>query len=314
MATWAERRRHENYRDALLAALSRDVEARDLRKKGDEASLARATQLETAAKAIRQLAEGHLMPTIEEEIGSTITELTTGAQAHLDELASLSADDGRDPVWKERRKAEIAASVDPLLNAARERAIETLTKAQRAANTLRFDPGEPAEIQRTEDTVRAELASRIHRPAGRIEADLMQCLEIGNYRGASQHLMTLQFMNEATDARFQVLGQRIEAGLDEVLPHRKAAVAIERSAAAAQRDYLIAAATAKAKLEAALGHGPEAAHASMVAKQARWAKAQAEGVPYKGLAAPADVPPPADDKVQRVPSGRGPYGVAGTQE
>lgn len=218
---------------------------------------------------------------ITSQLDALIGEVEAGAGAQLNALAVLATSDDKPVEWRNNEKGRIAQEVDEAFAAWSQKADAALLAAGTKAMQIRYNPGDPAEMQRAADMGQAEIASRMKLPPGQIENALLGALAAGNARQASVHLMTLQLMGETTGPRWVGIRDAVEKALDEALPHRKAAIAVETAAADASRKFQIASAAARARLSMVLGEGEDAAKESITAKMLSWDTALRAGTGYE---------------------------------
>lgn len=211
-------------------------------------------------------------------LDALIGEVDAGADAQLQALAELDQDAGLPAAAKASARAEIAEAVEAAKQANQARSVEVLVAARQKAIEIRFNPGTEAEQMRAIDMSAAELASRLKFPPEQIGNELLGALQAGNARAASVSLMTLQLMGESVN---RDVVKQVEDALDEQLPHRKQALAIEKAAAAARTKFQIANAAAQARLSMALGKASDAGAWSVAAKVQAMIAAEEAGKPYQ---------------------------------
>lgn len=234
-------------------------------------SVGRAAHLVDAARVIREYAKERLMPGVQEVTQGLIAEMTGAVDQRLLALAAL-AETGDTEAFKAERRAVLVEEAQAARQAAVAAAVEAVQAAADQAHRTRYNPPREAERDRSSDLADAEIMSRMRRGPEELEAEARGYLAAGNPRGAMIRLDAIALSGAPIKAdramALREFRQAVEASLDDVIPHRKEARALEQAALDATREFAIAEATVRARLETALGRGDRAAMASIAAKMA----------------------------------------------
>lgn len=280
-AEWraAERQATEIERDAVR--LERDAEQLD-----SDVLRQQVARMNQVAQGIRETAEVRFaMPDVTEAVQGVIKDYTQGIEGRL-QLATTLEETGETREWKAAQRARLVDEAKALRQDSTNRVIEAVQATVDLAHKTRYNPPRDAEKDRSQDLADAEILSRMRHPAEQLEAEARGYLAAGNPRGAMIRLDALALMGADT-SKLRDLRKAIDAGLDETIPHRRQARLLEEAANAAVNEFAVAEATARARFEAALGHGPQAAEASIAVKMA----AAVKGEGTRGAIAGAPVEP-----------------------
>ncbi|GEM_PF-7092320 len=279
----------QRWRDASLAALRLEVDAKTTTDPAEAA-----VKLEKAA-AIRKFAQEVLtMPgeDVTEVTGGLIRGMAGAVDEHLRALAAL-ADSGDTEEYKSQERTRLADSAQRARQEALGREVDMIEATMDQARKVRYNAPRDADKDRSQDLADAEILSRMRRGPEELEAEARGYLAAGNPRGAMIRLDALALMGVQPRPE-QLLAWRelrvaVDAALDEAVPHRKQALALENAAHEAVRQFAIAEATARAKIEMALGRPEAAAAASISAKMKAFevgegSQAEVVGMSSKGRA------------------------------
>lgn len=232
-------------------------------------------------KRIQERAESG-KPSVADEMAEMIGSLRLATEKPLTQLLELDPN-GSSVVENVKERARIRKEADVSIRVTRGAANKLLEIGHQQVEKFLYDPGEAVETARADDLAHAELLSRTAHPED-LEADARAYLRAGNARGAKVRLDALRLKGEpqrgADVIRFNELHNAVEAALDEQLPHRAAAKALNASINLAAERYREAESVIRANLESAAGRRDRAAAISANAKMQAYVAAQARGDAY----------------------------------
>jgi hypothetical protein len=261
----------------------------------------------TVAEIRHKIKKEHAMPAIDLEAPGKIRATFTAKAATIQsELAALAADDGRDPSWKNRRRAELTADLDVARQTAHDSIQKWATAANReAAKGMNADTRSPEDCMKdlavdlrssryaASVTTQAEAQNKLMSEPQRLRSvDFRQSLSYA--QAAAQHgAMGASRLAAEIEAEYRSSwpGRAQAQQLLQTISQELSTWHIESAAAVVQSNRAAIAAAKATGDHAGVGHLAEAAmRDSISAKTHAYAESQRTGQPYRSPIGPDTTP------------------------